>query len=86
MGSNDVNTTNAEVRGYIQNEELWNFKVDYANLGSKTANGAILEFQIPEKLRAEKLKFIKAPNIEQNTIQFSPDKITFPLPTLRPSE
>lgn len=60
------------------------FKIDYANVGSRTASGALLEFQIPEKLRDMEIKWLRAPNVAQDQITRNPDSISLTLPDLEP--
>ncbi len=58
------------------------FRIDYSNLGDNTANNALLEFQIPEKLRGAQPAFVHAPGIAPNKIKFGVGTISFGLPNL----
>ena len=60
------------------------FKIDYANLGSRTANGALLEFQIPEKLRDMEIDLLRAPGVARDQIERKPGSISFALPDMEP--
>lgn len=59
------------------------FRIDYTNHGDSTANGALLEFQIPEKLRGVQPSFLRAPGVTPANIQMGTDKIRFGLSVLQ---
>jgi len=59
------------------------FRIDYSNRGDSTANGALLEFQIPEKLWGSQPSFLRAPGIATANIKFDTNKISFGLPALK---
>jgi plastocyanin len=79
-GTNVVEEIDAAAFNYAQIR----FKIDYENRGSQTANGALLEFQIPEKLRDMEVKWLHAPNVARDQITRSPGKINLVLPALEP--
>ena len=58
------------------------FEVNYANAGTANASGALLEFQIPEKLRDGQLVLLRAPGISGDSVRRLPTKIQFDLPDL----
>ncbi|MEZ4711063.1 MAG: GEVED domain-containing protein [Caldilineaceae bacterium] len=62
------------------------FEIDYTNNGTSDANGALLEFQIPEKLLDGQIELLRAPGIANSSIKQLPGKIQFGLPDLRPGE
>ncbi len=60
------------------------FKVNYENRGSHAARGALLEFQIPEKLRDLEIDLLQAPNVAPDRITRGPGTINLVLPDLEP--
>ncbi len=58
------------------------FRLQYANRGARTAQGALLEFQIPEKLQGVPLELLRAPGIEEGSIDVGNGSIRFTLPDL----
>ena len=60
------------------------FKIGYENLGSRTASGARIEFQIPEKLRGAGIDLLRAPGAADDKIERKPDAINLALPDLEP--
>ncbi len=60
------------------------FKINYENRGSQAARGALLEFQIPEKLRDLEIDLLQAPNIAPDRITRTPGTINLALPDMEP--
>ncbi len=64
----------------LGNFEIQLFKIDYENLGSVPAQNALLEFQIPEKLRDLEIILVKGTDVTKEDISFNFDKLSFILP------
>lgn len=64
----------------LGNFEIQMFKIDVANIGSAGVQGALLEFQIPEKLRGQQPVVLRAPGVSSQNISFNFDKLTMLLP------
>ena len=77
-GVADIAGVQAAGADKLGNFEIQLFKIDYANRGSTTAQNALLEFQIPEKLRGQLLQF-QAPGIPNDafSLNFEEIKVTF---------
>ena len=58
------------------------FKVDYANLGARTAHDAVLTFQIPTELQGQQPTILQAPDIPPGNITYENDHISFLLPSV----
>jgi plastocyanin len=58
------------------------FKINYANLGSRPADGAVLTFQIPTELQGLQPAVLQAPGIPAADITHDNDHISFLLPYL----
>ncbi len=58
------------------------FKIDYANLGTRSANGAVLTFQIPTELQGVQPTVLQAPDIPPANISHNNDHISFLLPQI----
>jgi hypothetical protein len=68
---------------YTATNDLWLFKIDYANLGTQTTRNGSLTFQIPQPLREGELALLSAPDIAPANIRLQPTEIRFGLPDLR---
>jgi len=64
----------------LGNFEIQMFKIDYENLGSAPALNALLEFQIPEKLRDLEIILVKGTDVAREDISFNFDKLSVILP------
>ncbi len=64
----------------LGNFEIQDFKIDIENVGNAGVEGALLEFQIPEKLRGQKPSLLRAPGIPSGNISFSAGKVSMILP------
>lgn len=70
----------------LGNFEIQMFKIDYENRGSQSARGALLEFQIPERLRGVEPILLRAPGVTSESISFNFDRLGFALPDLTPGD
>lgn len=66
----------------LGNFEIQDFKIDIENIGNTGVEGALLEFQIPEKLMGQKPTLLRAPGIPSGNISFSAGKVSMILPYL----
>ncbi len=66
----------------LGNFEIQMFKIDYENLGTAPAQNALVEFQIPEKLRDLEIILAKGTDVGREDITFSADKLSFILPAI----
>lgn len=69
----------------LGNFEIQLWKVDYANIGTTAVVSALLEFQIPEKLRGLRPALVRGGGVTQNSISFNFDKLSAVLPALEPN-
>lgn len=70
----------------LGNFEIQLFKIEYGNRGAATANNALLEFQIPEKLRDLEIVLLRAPGVPPEQIEQFGGALRFTLPTLAPGD
>ena len=68
----------------LGNFEIQMFKIDYENLGSAVAHNALLEFQIPEKLRDMEIILARGSDVTMDDISFNFDKLSLTLPDVLP--
>lgn len=68
----------------LGNFEIQLFKIDYQNIGSANATNALLEFQIPEKLRDMEIVLAKGTEVAIEDISFNFDRLSVTLPELKP--
>jgi plastocyanin len=64
----------------LGNFEIQMFKIDYSNIGTTRVDGALLEFQIPEKLHGLHPVIVKGTGVTQESISFNFDKLSLVLP------
>lgn len=58
------------------------YLLEYGNKGPGTANGALLEFQIPEKLQGIPPSNVTIPGIDKSSLQVGTNSLRLTLPTL----
>lgn len=73
-------TLQAAAIDQLGNFEIQMFKIDVTNLGATGVQGALLEFQIPEKLRGQQPVILRAPGVTSESISFNFDKLSLLLP------
>jgi hypothetical protein len=66
--------------------EQISFKIDFANVGSRPANGATLVFHVPSQLQHQPLNFLSTARITPTSVISTGSAITFTLPTMQPSD
>jgi hypothetical protein len=64
----------------LGNFEIQIFKIDYANIGSVAADGALLEFQIPEKFHGTRPILVRGAGQSQESISFNFTNLSLLLP------
>ena len=69
----------------LGNFEIQLFKIDFANIGITGVSNALLEFQIPERLRGIRPTLIKGTDVAMEGISFNFDRLSVGLPPLAPN-
>ena len=64
----------------LGNFEIQLFKIDYANIGVTGVSNALLEFQIPERLRGLQPVLVKGSQVAMADISFNFDRLSVVLP------
>ncbi len=64
----------------LGNFEIQIFRIDYENIGLAPAQNALLEFQIPEKLRDMEIILVKGTDVSRANMTRTGDKLSFILP------
>ena len=75
----------AAAAGQLGNFEIQIFRIDYENLGSIGVQGALLEFQIPEKLRDMEIILAKGTDVAMEELNIAQGKVSLLLPYLEQS-
>ncbi len=68
----------------LGNFEIQIFKIDYSNLGATTAQNALLEFQIPEKLRDSEIVLWRSSTAPSESFSLNFERIRVALGALAP--
>ena len=70
----------AAAMAQLGNFEIQMFRIDYENIGLAPAQNALLEFQIPEKLRDMEIILVKGTDVNRADMTRTADKLSFILP------